>query len=339
MKRWYLFPFSLVYHFVTSVRKLLYRFGWKKTEKLNLPVIGVGNLSVGGTGKSPVVMYLSNLLHKQKEIGVLSRGYGRKTKGYMLLNYHTLYPQVGDEAMQLFLRFKNKISIVVCENRVFGAKKMMKELGVNCLILDDNLQHRALSVGLQILLTDYNDPYYKDYVLPAGNLRESRKGANRANVILVTKCPYNISAEDKLLFIKKLKANNNQKVFFSNIDYQEKIISKEKSIPIQNLEYYEVLLITGIANPKYMLQELKRYSGKVIHKKYADHHDFTKEDITDIMNTYKKMGDYKLLLCTEKDYVRLMNIEFFKEKLYYWPIEIKIDENEVFNQIIKNYVN
>lgn len=188
MKRWYLYPFSLGYGFVTSVRNLFFNIGILSSKKFRTPIIGVGNLSVGGTGKSPIVMYLADILSKhQKRTGVLSRGYGRHTKGYEVVNYDSTYKLVGDEAMQLFERFKNRIVIAVCEDRVFGARKLIEDMDLNVLVLDDSYQHRYIKPGFNILLTDYSDPFFKDFVLPAGDLRESRSGYKRANMILVTK--------------------------------------------------------------------------------------------------------------------------------------------------------
>jgi len=164
----------------------------------------VGNLSVGGSGKSPMVMYLMGLLLDDYEAGVLSRGYGRKTQGYYMVNYDSNFRMVGDEAMQLFQRFKNRIAIGVCENRVVGAERLIEEAGLQALVLDDSYQHRAIQAGFNILLTDYSDPYFSDYLLPAGNLRESRKGADRADIIMVTKCPKDLTEEKKFYFISKI---------------------------------------------------------------------------------------------------------------------------------------
>lgn len=195
MKRWYLYPFSPIYHLVTGIRNKMYNWGLMKSVKFRTPIINVGNLSVGGSGKSPMVMYLAELLSKDFRTGVLSRGYGRQTKGYGVTNYDSNYKTVGDEAMQLFERFKNRFVITVCEDRVFGAKKVISDMDLDVLILDDAYQHRAIKAGFNILMTDYNDPYFKDYILPAGDLRESRKGANRADVIMVSKCPDNLTEE------------------------------------------------------------------------------------------------------------------------------------------------
>lgn len=338
MKRWYLYPFALVYHLITAIRNRMYDIGFFKSTRFRVPIIGVGNLSVGGSGKSPMVMYLAELLSEFQRTGVLSRGYGRKTKGYYVVNYESNYQMVGDEAMQLFQRFKNKFVIGVCENRVEGAKKLITDMDLGVLILDDSYQHRAIKPGFNILLTDYNDPYFNDFLLPAGDLRESRRGSKRANIIMVTKCPEILTEEKRQLYISKIKPRYNQKVFFSSIDYDENILSKYKELSVKNLNYYEVLLITGIANPAPLLKELSKYTQRVKHLKFRDHHSFTQEDVKKITEEYRKMGEYKLILTTEKDYVRLSSYEYFGEKLFYWPINVEINNKEEFDQIILDYV-
>ena len=283
-------------------------------------------------------MYLADLLSKHYRTGVLSRGYGRLTKGYGITNYDSNYKTVGDEAMQLFERFKNKFVIGVCENRVMGAKKIIEDMELDVLLLDDAYQHRAIKPGFNILMTDYNDPYFKDYLLPAGDLRESRNGYKRAQAIMVSKCPADLTEEKKQYYISRIKPNYNQKVFFSSIQYDENIFNKEKSIPDNNLAYYDILLITGIANPKPLLNHLSKFTKKVKHLKFKDHHNFSEADIKNIIAEYKKLGDYKLILTTEKDYVRLKTFDYLRELAYYWPINVTIDKKEEFNQMILDYV-
>lgn len=338
MKRWYLYPFSVFYHLGTAVRNLMYNMGIFKSTAFQTPIIGVGNLSVGGSGKSPMVMYLAGLLSEHFEMGVLSRGYGRKTQGYKMVNYDSTARTVGDEAMQLFQRYKNALVIAVCEDRVKGAKRLIEETDLDLLVLDDSYQHRAIKAGFNILLTDYADPYFKDFLLPAGNLRESRAGARRANIIMVTKCPKVLSEEKKFYYLSKIKPKKHQKVFFSSIDYHDFVFSKKASIPVYNFDQYEILLITGIANPSSLVQEIAQYTNKVKHLKFPDHHTFTGVDIEKIRKEYKKMGEQKIILTTEKDYVRLMDYEYFEDKLYYWPINMSIDHHEEFNEIILDYV-
>ncbi len=338
MKRWYLYPFSVVYHIVTGIRNTFYNWGILKSTPFKTPIINVGNLSVGGSGKSPMVMHLSELLSKNRRTGVLSRGYGRKTKGYEVTNYDSDYKTVGDEAMQLFQRFKNKFVIAVSEDRVAGATKLIYDMDLEALVLDDAYQHRAIKAGFNILMTDYNDPYFKDFLLPAGDLRESRKGAKRANIIMVSKCPPDLTDEKKQYYISRIKPQYGQKVFFSSINYDENVYSHDQLLPDNNLADYDILLITGIANPKPLEQHLTKFSSKVKHLKFKDHHNFTKDDIQNIMKEYKKLGEYRLILTTEKDYVRLKTFDYIRDLVYYWPINVQINQQEEFNKIIQDYV-
>ncbi len=338
MKRWYLYPFSVIYDIVTGVRNTLYDLGISKSTRFKTPIINVGNLSVGGSGKSPMVMYLAEMLSKNYRTGVLSRGYGRVTKGYEVTNYDSNYKTVGDEAMQLFQRFKNKFVIGVCEDRVAGATKLIYDMDLEALVLDDAYQHRAIKAGFNILMTDYNDPYFKDYLLPAGDLRESRNGYKRANIIMVSKCPPDLTEEKKQYYRSRIKPLKHQKVYFSSINYDENVYSIRQQLPDNNLAYYDILLITGIANPKPLLQHLSKFSQKVKHLKFKDHHNFSDEDIKNILAQYKKIGEYKLILTTEKDYVRLKTFDYIRELVYYWPINVQINEQEEFNKTIQDYV-
>ena len=340
MKRWYLYPFSILYNIGTGFRNLMYDVGLKKSVRFRTPIINVGNLSVGGSGKSPMVMYLAEILSKHYRTGVLSRGYGRVTKGYGVTNYESNYKTVGDEAMQLFERFKNRFVIGVSEERVPGAKKLIEDMDLDVLVLDDAYQHRAIKAGFNLLLTDYNDPYFKDFLLPAGDLREARSGSRRADLIVVTKCPEDLTEEKKQYYISRIKPSHKQKVFFTSIAYDDQIFcyDPEKALPDNNLAYYDILLITGIANPKPLLQHLSRFSQRVKHLKFKDHHNFTESDIKNIISEYKKLGEYKLILTTEKDYVRLKTFDYLRELVYYWPINVVIDNKEEFNKIIFDYV-
>lgn len=339
MKRWYLYPFSVAYHIVTSYRNFLYNTGLKKSTPFKTPIICIGNLSVGGTGKSPMVMYLAELLSKHYRTGVLSRGYGRITKGYGVVNYNSNYKMVGDEAMQLFERFKNKFVIGICEDRVFGAKKLISDMDLDVLLLDDALQHRSIKPGFTLLTTTYNDPYFKDFLLPAGDLRESRAGAGRAQIIMVTKCPPELTDEKKQYYISRIKPRKDQKVFFSSIEYDKNIYGiNEKVLPDNNLSYYDILLITGIANPKPLLKHLSRFSQKVKHLKFKDHHNFSEADIKMILGEYKKLGEYKIILTTEKDYVRLKAFDYLRDLVYYWPINVNIEDKTEFNETVLNYI-
>ena len=338
MKRWYLYPFSPFYHLVTGFRNLMYDWGISKSTSFKPPVINVGNLSVGGSGKSPMVMYLAEFLSTNFRTGVLSRGYGRLTKGYGITNYDSNYKTVGDEAMQLFERFRNRFVIGVSEERVPGAKKIIDDMDLGVLVLDDAYQHRAIKPGFNILMTDYNDPYFRDFLLPAGNLRESRSGAKRANIIMVSKCPEDLTEEKKQYYISRIRPKHYQKVFFSSIGYDENVYATDKFLPDNNLSYYDILLITGIANPKPLLKHLSKFSQRVKHLKFRDHYNFSDQDIKNILAEYKKLGEYKIILTTEKDYVRLKTFDYLRDLVYYWPINVNIDKKEEFNQVILDYV-
>ena len=211
-------------------------------------------------------------------------------------------------------------------------------MDLDVLLLDDSYQHRRINPGFNVLLTDYNDPYFKDFLLPAGNLRESRRGVKRADVIVVTKCPEILTEEKKQYYISRIKPKYYQKVFFSSINYDENIINKRQLIPVQNLDYYDILLVTGIANPTLIEKELGRYSQRIKHLKYKDHHAFTIDDIEHIKEEFQKLGEYKIILTTEKDYVRLKTFDYLREKLFYWPINIEIDHPEEFDETIRGFV-
>ena len=332
-----LFPFAIVYGLVTYIRNLLYNFHILKTYKIPLKSICVGNLSVGGTGKTPHVMYLINRLIGSYSIAVLSRGYGRKTNGFRYVTTTDIATNVGDEPLSYAYRFMNKIVVSVCESRVFGVKKIMNEQAIDLIILDDAYQHRKVMAGLNILLTEYSNPYFNDYMLPAGDLREYRFGVKRSDILIVTKCPFNIDFQEKNKFLNKIKLDSN-KVFFSSIKY---------GVPISfnNLNYSEsatVLLIAGIANPA----PLAKYVESINTTEtlfFPDHHSFSLIDIRKIHAKFDTIpAKDKLILTTEKDYMRLKDIlseaELIKYPWFYLPIEINIDREEDFINEITDYV-
>lgn len=340
IKRWYLLPFSLLYGLGTGLRNLSYDLGLFRSVRFKTPIISVGNLSVGGSGKSPMVMHLVSLLAGDHRVGVLSRGYGRKTRGYLVVNYASRVSDVGDEAMQLFRRFKNRLVIAVSEKRVPGARRLIANLGVEVLILDDAMQHRAIKPGLSILLTEYGDPYFRDFLLPAGDLRESRRAARRADLIVVTKCPPELSLTDQKKYSAQMPLKSGQRVFFSTIEYSPVLKTAEADtvLRVESLAQRPVLAVTGIANPAPFIQKIKEINAEARHLSFRDHHDFTPADVQKIMKFWKSLGEDALILTTEKDFVRLQGYTELQEMLYYWPIQTKILDGEQFDQIIKNYV-
>jgi len=332
-----LFPFSLLYGEIIAARNIFYNKGILRSTSFNIPIINVGNLSVGGTGKTPQVEYLVRLLKDQYKLAVLSRGYKRNTKGFLIADKSTTAAEIGDEPMQYHTKYKD-ILVVADADRIHGINKLSKLRGKpDVVLLDDAYQHRKVEAGLNILLTSYDDLYVDDMMLPSGNLREKVKGAGRAQIIVVTKCPDELSEQDQFAIAKRLNAETHQTVFFSKINYGEEIIGKDVILPINDLTGFEVILVTGIANTKPLTYFLDAIKIKYYHKKYADHYNFSQKDLDEIKLTFSKIKtDKKLILTTEKDYVRsFMGIDNF----YYLPIEtVFIDHQEDFNKLIKKYV-
>jgi len=332
--RFLLFPFAIIYDVVTTIRNFLFEVGVLKQTSFNLPVIIVGNLSVGGTGKTPQIEYLIRLLKDGFKTSVLSRGYKRKTEGFVLLNDTHSAEDVGDEPLQYFKKF-NAIDVAVDANRVAGISKLITDTSPEVILLDDAFQHRKVKGSFYILLTKYDDLFTDDFLLPTGNLRESRKGAKRADVILVTKCPTNLAETSKKSIQDKLKKYNTN-VFFTTISYDVKT-SGHKSVLVDDLKNYEVLLITGIANPKPLLSFLNERKVVFKHLSFSDHHNFTDREIECIKKDYVSLNaSKKLILTTEKDYVRLENSI---EELSFLGIKTSFfDEQDVFNSIIKSHI-
>ena len=332
--RFILFPFAILYDFVTRIRNLFFDIGVFKQTSFKTPVIVVGNLSVGGTGKTPQIEYLIRLLKDTYKTAVLSRGYKRKTTGFVLLNNKHSAEDVGDEPLQYFKKFKN-LDVAVDANRVAGISNLVENREPNVVLLDDAFQHRKVKGSFYILLTKYDDLFINDFLLPTGNLRESRVGAKRADVILVTKCPENLPKEAQNRIKEKLKKFN-KKVFFTSISYKDKVIGASE-IPVLELNNFEVLLITGIANPLPLTKYLKDLNVTFQHLKFGDHHHFSENEIKDIQNRFKEMSSSKIILTTEKDYVRLLDKI---NDLYYLPIETTFlnEDNKAFNLLINNHL-
>lgn len=332
--RFLLFPFAVLYDLITSVRNIGYNSGFLRATSFERPVIAVGNLSVGGTGKSPQVEYLIRLLAKKKT-AVLSRGYKRKTKGYVLLDNSHDATQVGDEPLQFFRKFQD-ITVAVDADRVSGIRRLIEAENSEVIILDDAYQHRKVNAGLYILLTKYNDLYADDFILPTGNLRESRRGAKRAHVIVVTKCPNDLTKDQQHEIERKLNPLPHQQVFFTKIGYANELKGAH-TMAIADLQNYEVLLVTGIAWPKPLLDFLDANGVSYKHLKYPDHHHFSSSDITSIEQEYHALkSSKKIMLTTEKDYVRLSDKI---TNLSYIEIETKFMlDQEDFDKTVLDFV-
>ncbi len=304
--RFLLFPFAILYDVITRVRNWFFNIGILKATSFDIPVIAVGNLSVGGTGKSPQIEYLIRLLKDNYKIAVLSRGYKRKTEGFQLVNDTHTAEDVGDEPLQFYKKFKTAITVAVDADRTNGIQQLLQlKNPPEVVLLDDAYQHRKVTASSYILLTKYNDLFVDDFLLPTGNLRESRRGAKRAKVIVVTKCPENLlkAAQEKI--VRKLNPKSYQKVFFTTIAYDENLKGAE-DLTIDDLEDKEVLLVTGIANPTPLLNFLKEKKVNFKHLNFPDHHNFTQQDIENIKKSYEALASQqKIILTTEKDYMRL----------------------------------
>lgn len=323
-----LFPVVPIYFLVTWLRNKLYDWGVKQSTSYSLPVICVGNLSVGGTGKTPMIEYLIRLLKDDNRVAILSRGYKRKTEGYQLADANANAESIGDEPFQFYSKFKNDVLVAVDSDRRNGIENLSKKQP-NIILLDDAFQHRKVKAGLNILLTTYDNPYFKDIVLPTGNLREPRLGANRAHVVVVTKCPESISASEKADIIKRIASKPHQEVFFSSIAYSDTLFSAEKEKSLEDLESFT--LVTGVANAKPLVNFLKEKELNFKHLNFKDHHDFTKADIASLE---KK----DLIVTTEKDYMRLKQYDALSKKLFYLPISVSINNAKELNEIITSFV-
>ncbi len=334
--RFLLFPLSILYDLITKIRNLLFDFGVLKSTYFSLPVIVVGNLSVGGTGKTPQIEYLIRLLKDKYNIAVLSRGYKRKTTGFLIVNNSHSALHVGDEPLQYFKKFKN-ITVAVNEKRKQGIEELISQKLPKVILLDDAFQHRAVKGSFYILLTKYDDLFTDDFLLPTGNLRESRAGVERTDIIIVTKCPLNLNQDQKEIILAKFNKYKKD-VFFTNISYADKI-SGQYQFSLEELKDFEILLITGIANPSPLLRFLKDQQISFRHLKYPDHHQFSKKEITRINHDFDAIKSHKkLILTTEKDYTRLSGE---LKELCYLEIGIRFfdDKEAAFNKMIMSHID
>ena len=334
-----LYPLSIVYNLITSLRNLLFDLGLINSVQYKIPTIGVGNLSTGGTGKSILVDYLIELLKIKYRITTLSRGYNRDTSGFIQATSKSSAYEIGDEPYQFYSKHP-EINVVVCEDRRKGMKLILNNLpNTEISIWDDVFQHRYVKPGLMLLTTTFKYPYYQDEVLPIGNLRENKSSSKRADLIIVTKCPDELSYIGKLEFLEKLSPDENQKVFFSTISYKKNLKSDDSTIHIDNLREEEFILVTGIADSSYLVKYLNNKNLKFKHLKYSDHYNFKKPSIDKILSISRN----KKIITTEKDYGRLKP-KINRGEIYYLEVSIefpnnlnKISFDEVVYDFVENY--
>lgn len=325
-----LIPVVPVYYGITWIRNFCYDTSILPSKSYDFPIICVGNINVGGTGKTPMIEYLIKLLKDDYFLATLSRGYGRRTKGFVICDKRANASIIGDEPFQFYQKFK-EIIVAVGEDRQDAIDNLLQlPKTPDVLLLDDGFQHRKVNAGLKILLTSYTDLYVHDMLLPAGDLREPISGVKRADIIIVTKCPQNLTDEDRRKIITKLTIKSHQNIFFSSITYGNTLLSKNQNISIDSLVKNKFTLVTGIANPKPLVKYLNENQLDFTHKVFKDHHNFSNSEI-------KELNNQKLILTTEKDYMRLKD-KINKEKLFYLPISINIMNSNNFDLIIRSFI-
>ena len=327
-----LFPFTVLYGMITSIRNFLFDKGILKSYSFDLPIIAVGNLSVGGTGKTPQIEYLIRLLSDKYKVATLSRGYKRQSKGFILAEANSNAAILGDEPFQFFQKFKN-IQVAVDANRKNGIEQLLSlPEKPEVILLDDAFQHRKVKAGFYILLTSFGDLYSDDFMLPTGNLRESRSGAKRANVIIVTKCPFNLSIDKQNDIRNRLKVSADQELYFTFIAYDNFIYGENRKINVNEIQAATKVLVAGIAKPEPFFAYLQDTNDVCL--SFPDHHNFTDKDILEIKN----LAQNNIIITTEKDYVRLKG-SLPNEQLFYLPIQSSfLSESENFDKNILNYV-
>lgn len=337
-----LLPFSFLYGIITDIRNFLYNSGFWKEFTFNIPVINVGNLTVGGTGKTPHVEYLIRLLKDQYVLTTLSRGYGRKTQGFIMADSTDNAQTIGDEPYQFYQKFSNQIGVAVGESRAEAIIKILNQKPNNeIIILDDAFQHRSVKPSLNLLLMDYSRPIHKDYTFPAGRLREKRHGAKRADAVIITKCPVDLPAKKHSDIEKNLQPylTPDTPVFFTKIVYGKPQNCRSEN---GNKSFKRVILVSGIANPQSFEAYATTQFDVVAHVVFNDHHEYIEKDLWSIKN--KNYDDETVILMTEKDMVKfipfLNHALLNKIELYYLPIAVEFltqQMKEKFEDLIKSH--
>ena len=343
----WLLPLSWIYGSIVRFRNWLFDIGVKKSKSFALPVISVGNITVGGSGKTPHVEYLVRLLQDKVKIAVLSRGYKRKSRGYVLAEEDTEMKEIGDEPFQMHQKFPG-IYVAVDAKRVRGIQHLQDDeetKDVEVILLDDAFQHRYVKPGINILLVDYHRLIIYDKILPAGRLREPLSGKNRADIVIVTKCPKDLKPMEFRVLTKAMNLYPFQKLYFTCINYDKPIgIFNEQQLDLESLKNKNVMLLTGIASPKQMEHDLTPMVKTLTSVSFGDHHHFKSKDIDRINEIFESMPEPRLIITTEKDAVRLRDseglYEIVKDNLYALPIKVSFmqDQEENFNEKIISYV-
>ena len=324
-------PFSWVYGLITDIRNQLFDLRILQSKKPDQFVISIGNITVGGTGKTPMTEHLVGLLSAKKSLAILSRGYGRSTKGFLLADESSSAADIGDEPLQYFEKYKKKVVVAVCENRVNGAKQIRSlHPEIDILLLDDAFQHRAIAQDVKLLLTDFSRPFYKDLPFPAGRLRETRRGAKRADAVVVTKCPTGLTKTDKEIITKNIRKYSDPPapVFFSSIKYAAPVSYSGTAVALKNVK-----LVAGIANPETFVAHIRQQFSVIEEIIFADHHNYSSDDL-ERLTKYLKNDTF--VVTTEKDMVKLKPLvekSGIVARFAYIPITVDFgDDSEHFNQ-------
>ena len=344
----WLLPLSWLYGLGVGIRNTLFDLGILKSRSFDVPVISVGNITVGGSGKTPHVEYLIRLLHNKYRVAVLSRGYKRKTKGYILADENSTMSDIGDEPYQMHTKFKN-VSIAVDRNRCNGIERLTNDeptKDTDVILLDDAYQHRYVKPGINILLVDYHRLIIYDKLLPAGRLRESKEGKTRADIVIVTKCPKDLKPMSFRVLSRAMDLFPYQQLYFTCLKYGDlHALFNDSKRPLKDIKPNEhTLLVTGIASPEQMVEDLSPYCKNITSLKFSDHHQFNADDVEKINSTFSMMQTPRLIITTEKDATRLENIEGLSEEvknsIYTLPVEVQVmlDQQEKFDEVILSYV-
>lgn len=344
----WMLPLSWLYGLGVKTRNQMFELGILKSRSFDIPVISVGNITVGGSGKTPHVEYLIRLLKDKVKVAVLSRGYKRKSKGFVLAGTDTEMKDIGDEPFQMKTKFPD-IHVAVDKNRCHGIDMLTsgeESNDTDVILLDDAYQHRYVKPGINILLVDYHRLIIYDKLLPAGRLREPQSGKARADIVIITKCPKDLKPMDFRVIIKAMDLYPYQQLFFTTLEYDSlRPMFGGKELPLDSIgRNTNILLLTGIASPKQMTYDLEEHSGNITPLAFPDHHQFTSKDIELINTTFSKMPSPKIIITTEKDNARLTGMEGLSDEvrqhIYMLPVRIKfmLGQEEEFNNKIIGYV-
>ena len=347
----FLYPLSLIYGAITGIRNFLYNSDVLPSVEFQLPVICVGNITVGGTGKTPHTEYIAGLLHEHFKVATLSRGYKRKTRDFRVASLSSLVNEIGDEPLQILHKFPD-VLVTVDRDRVHGVRRILEENpDTEVIILDDGFQHRSITPGFSILLTDFERLIVRDHLLPYGDLRESKNNMRRADIILITKCPGNITPIQRRLIVKEIDKAAYQNLFFTSLIYKDPLPVFDTGDQEKNLSKISlapdcgVVLITGIANPVPFKEYIQKTAGEIAHLSFPDHYNFKEKDILNILSAYNDLkSTTKYLITTEKDAVRLREFTNIAKPIrsvfYYIPVEIFFlnNDKDEFDNLIVDYV-